>query len=110
MSEVLEDLGRVLARIRSAVLAGDFHLLAGLEEELEALRPDLRGMEPARLAPLLAQASANQRLLAAASRGVRAAQRRLAELARAMEGFQTYDAAGHLQPGGAKAIRLRRRI
>ena len=110
MADVLEDLTQVLGHIRSAVLAGDFHLLDGLEREVEALRPGLRGVDPARLSPLLAQADANQRLLLAASRGVRAAQRRLAELSRAMQGFQTYDSDGQMMPEGAKAMQLSRRI
>ena len=110
MADVLEDLSQVLGHIRSAVLAGDFHLLDGLEQEIELLRPRLYGVDPARLSPLLTQAAANQRLLLAASRGVRAAQRRLAELSRAMEGFQTYDAGGQMMPEGARATHLSRRI
>lgn len=110
MTDPIEELALVLGRIRSAVLAGDFHLLETYEQQVEALRPGLTGADPARLEPLVAQASANQRLLLAASRGVRSAQRRLAELSRAMEGFQTYDPGGQLMPAGAGIMQFSRRF
>lgn len=100
------DLESLLDATRAALLAGDLDGLAGLTRQLEAALAGA-ALSPADLAALQLRASHNARLIAAASRGVRAARRRLAEVT-ACQGLVTYDAAGRRDVVAAPALPVRR--
>lgn len=84
-----------LAAIRRAALGGDFAAMPALGQELELL------LAPGQFAPtrdaalaLHRQAQENAVLLRATQRGLRAAQRRLAEIRGVAAGLTTYSAQG----------------
>ncbi|MEX1661485.1 flagellar protein FlgN [Thioclava sp. 15-R06ZXC-3] len=83
---------------RDAIRAGDFSALIEIADRKEALIADLAGSSPARLDELRVIAADNQRLLAAALEGVRAAQRRLNAILSASKGFNAYDKSGQVKP------------
>ena len=83
---------------RDAIRVGDFSTLIEMANQKEILLADLAGTEPGRLAELQTMAAQNQRMLAAALRGVRAAQHRLQAILNASKGFNSYDEAGQVKP------------
>ncbi|OIQ77653.1 hypothetical protein GALL_406500 [mine drainage metagenome] len=97
-----------LDAIRRGELSALEDLSTRTENLLESLiagpMPDARTLERLR-----AKATRNAATLAAASRGVRAARRRLAELFQAAEGLDTYDASGRRNGLGANATKVERR-
>ena len=109
-ADPLEEIEALLDRICGLVRSGQLGLLADLESQLIQLEPALEGADPLRLTVILGKAERNQRLLRAAGRGVRSAQRRLTEIARALEGLSTYDHKGQLQPRGLGAALLTKRF
>ena len=89
---LLEDL---LDAQRAAVLAGRFDGLTDAALQIDAILPRIRGLTDAALARRLQQKSArNAACLEASARGVRAAQRRFAEILAARTGFSTYGGDG----------------
>ena len=109
-AEALDDIESLLDRIRDLLRSGQLALLSDMETRLIQLEPALETADAPRLAVILAKAERNQRLLRAAGRGVRSAQRRLTEIARALEGLSTYDHKGQLQPRGLGAALLTKRF
>lgn len=103
------DLERLLDDMRAAILAGDLAALAPLGEAAEQMLrdpPHPTGQEAARLR---AKAEQNMACLEAAGRGVRAAQRRIAEVRAAASGrLATYDAQGHKAESPAAATLVQR--
>ena len=96
-----------LDEMRSALLAGDMARLAAVSARIVA-EDTLPGLTPPVAARLRVKAEANARLLAAALKGLKAAQRRAAELAGAGQ-FSTYDASGQrCRPEAPTAFPLRR--
>ncbi len=85
----------LLDQIHSAILIADF---ATLEQLTPALETSMMAAQTMREAGLLAKikvkAERNAACLMAAGRGVRAAQRRVAEIRDAAAGFSTYDPRG----------------
>ena len=99
----------LLDRIHSAILVADFALLEHLSPALEtsmAATQTMRGS--ALLTQIKAKAERNAACLVAAGRGVRAAQRRLAEIRDAAQGFSTYNGRGHRAQHGQQSSFARR--
>lgn len=101
-----DTLESLLDATRAALLAGDLDALAALSLALETAL-DGAPLTAAQAAALRDRADRNARLIAAASRGVRAARRRLAEVT-ACQGLVTYDAAGRRDVVAAPALPVRR--
>ena len=93
MSEALN----LMHNLRQALLSGDLAALARLEQALTAIHSTAPA-DPDESAELRRLAEGNQSLLRAAGRGLRATQRRLAEIARAEQGLATYDPRGRTDP------------
>ena len=92
---LLDDL---LDREREALLAGDLDKIAGLhEEKAQAIdrlnKLDLK--EEEQVMALRQKADRNQELLNSALDGIRSVARRLAEVRRVKESFETYDSNGN---------------
>jgi hypothetical protein len=99
----------LLDRIHSAILVADFALLEHLSPALETSMAAAQTMrESALLTQIKAKAERNAACLVAAGRGVRAAQRRLAEIRDAAQGFSTYNGRGHRAQHGQQSSFARR--
>jgi hypothetical protein len=86
---------QVLDAMHRAIMGADFAALGTLTPALEdALVFAQNSRDPALLKRLRDKANRNAACLLAAGRGVRAAQRRVAELRDANIGFATYDGRG----------------
>lgn len=83
----------LLDEMRSDIRAARFDRLQGMAPELEAAMPDLATLDRDTLLAIGQQADEAMRQLAAMMQGVRAARRRLAEIA-AADSAMTYDAHG----------------
>lgn len=104
-------LERVMERLHIAVISGDLGALPALAAEAEAGIAAMPGTDDvAAVRRIQALAARNAACLAAAARGVRAARRRLTEIAAAKAGLQTYDDTGATQRigvvGGAMTQRF----
>ena len=87
----------LLARERSALLAGDLHAVGALAQEKEALAAELGRLGPdavASLRRLGATARRNQALLDGALQGIRRATSRLSAHRRLRGSMETYDPQG----------------
>lgn len=106
----MERLESLLDEIRQAALTADFPRLGTLSARMEqALTDGAFPRDAATLSRLQAQAEANARLIDAASRGIRAARRRVEEARRTQQGLQTYDGHGRradIAPQGQTAGRF----
>lgn len=111
--EALSALEGLLDVERHAIRNGEFGGLDQLAAKKSALldrisasgpRPDAGALDRLRI-----KADANQRLLAAALRGVRAAQRRLDMIRRASRSLNTYDNLGRAQTIGGGNSTVERR-
>lgn len=92
-----------LGAIRRAALGGDFTALPALSRELEDhLQGARRSASRETAAALQRLAAENAVLLRAAQRGLRAAQRRLAEIRGVADGFTTYSAQGQRRTSGLR--------
>ncbi len=93
-----ESSGQILGEmkaINAALLSGDYPSMAAMTEHLErALAGKLEGLNKTGLMQLRAQAQTNAVLLQSAQRGLRAAQRRIAEIRGVAAGLSTYSAKG----------------
>ncbi|MDZ4093358.1 MAG: hypothetical protein U1D35_00430 [Paracoccaceae bacterium] len=98
-AQVLEQ---ALDRVHRAALAGELDNFGKMAAEIEALLAQISGLDDLALARRLHEkAERNAVCLQAASRGVRAARRRVAEIAAARTGLVTYDGKGrraHMTP------------
>ncbi|WP_143081683.1 hypothetical protein [Thioclava dalianensis] len=86
---------------RDAIRAGEFNALTELAAQKESLIEQVAALEPLdpqALEALRAIAAENQRLLEAALKGVRSAQRRLRAVINAANGFNAYDRSGQVKP------------
>ncbi|HMO72939.1 MAG TPA: hypothetical protein PKC84_15095 [Paracoccaceae bacterium] len=100
-----------LDSLRTALIAGDLAALPGLAETLERLCPDAAsGLALAELEALRARARTAGVMLEATARGLRAARRRVDEVAQAGRGLATYDRSGQRRQIGAAMASLPRRI
>lgn len=94
----------------AALRSGRIADLPGLAERLAALVADgLAGMDAATARRLRDRVGRNAGLAQAAEKGLRAARRRLAEVARAAQGGRTYDGHGQVADIGAAPGRLTRK-
>lgn len=100
------DAGPLLDKIAEVLTRGDFTALAALEETLRA-RMAAGGISGAALARKAERVTA---LLEAARQGLRAAQRRLAEIRAADNGVATYDGQGRRQEISTAASTMHRRF
>ncbi len=95
MADSGADLLGCLKAINSALLAGDFAGISALTDQMESrLAAGIGGLDAESLKRLRGQASANAVLLQSSQRGLRAAQRRVAEIRGVASGLSTYTAAG----------------
>jgi hypothetical protein len=89
-----ETLDTALQGMQAALRKGNYSdlpdIVAVIEEQVAQMAP----MPEAEALELQALATRNSALLRAALRGMRAAQRRVAEIASAASGLQTYDSLG----------------
>jgi hypothetical protein len=95
MDKASEELLASLTCMHAALLSGDFAAMAGLTERLE--RQLTRGLittDPVMLRDLRKKSAENAVLLRSAQRGLRAAQRRIAEIRGVSAGLTTYSADG----------------
>ena len=106
----VDEIEAILEQIGVALKQGQLSELAGFEARLTLLEPALADADQLRLMAILAKAERNERLLRAARRGVRSAQRRLAEISRSLQGLATYDRKGQLQPRGQSTRLLSKRF
>lgn len=103
ISETLENL---LLQTRKALLDGDFPALDALADEVGTALEGEIAAAPDSLARIRAMAAENAVLIAAASRGVNAARRRLAP----QDSFSTYDSKGKRDTKEAEAPCRTRRL
>lgn len=99
----------LLDALRHATLNGDLPALAGIEAALHELEA-APGITAAELRALREKALRNQSLVLSAGRGIRRAQQRLEDMARALSGLAFYDAQGRLQRRDPTGRALTRRI
>lgn len=89
------DLEAIVEATATAIRAGDLRAMGDLALQTEIALTSLEAQaDPARLTKLRELAKRNAIGLEAATKGVRAARRRLADVMRASGGTQTYDVAG----------------
>jgi len=90
-----DPMADLLDRVHAALTSADYAVLDGLTGRMAAELTRLEtGGDAAVLALLQHKASRNAGCLMAAQRGLRAAQRRVAEIARARSGLVTYGPGG----------------
>jgi hypothetical protein len=103
-------LAALLDEQAAALRSGRIADLPALAERLAALVADgPAGLDPATARHLRDRVARNAGLAQAAEKGLRAARRRLAEVARAVQGGRTYDGRGQVADIGAAPGRLTRR-
>ncbi|KEO54239.1 hypothetical protein TP2_04770 [Thioclava pacifica DSM 10166] len=83
---------------REAIRAADLGALTGLADQKQRALARLENPSSEQLLALRQMATENERLLAAALQGVRAAQTRLKTIMIAARGFDSYDASGRRAP------------
>ncbi len=96
-SELFAALDALLTREKSALLDGDFEVLAEIGEEKARLLTALETLSPSDPAPLQAlheAAGRNQVLMESALSGIKDIANRMALLRRVRDSLQTYDAQG----------------
>lgn len=106
----MHDLARVLDLVRDTVIAGDLGKLGALTENIERLLQDTDGLTETDLALICSKANRNSATLNAAMQGVRAAQRRIAELREVSTGHRTYGPGGKRSSVATLAPTLRQRV
>jgi hypothetical protein len=89
-----ETLEAALGDMRAALRAGNYAALPQIVSIIEERAEGLTQKDPATAVEVRAMAARNATLLQAALRGMRAAQRRVAEISSAAKGLQTYDGFG----------------
>ncbi|MFN4159288.1 MAG: hypothetical protein ACK4GO_12895 [Gemmobacter sp.] len=110
-ADTAEAIETALDRIHASVMAGDLAALPAQVEMLEERMQESAGAPPsAQLDRLRTKAARNALCLEAAGRGLRAAQRRLAEIRAATIGLQTYDGQGQRRVLTGAAHDLARRF
>lgn len=102
------ELGDLLDAVHAALRLGDLAALAPLTDRIEALLDTAPPGDAGVLRGLAAKVERNAACLAAARRGLRAARRRIAEVAATQAGLATYDGRGRRQEIVAEGARLAR--
>lgn len=92
---MVNDILALLDDIHAALLEGDLDALGPLARRLDDLMAVFGNCPHDSLALIRAKAMRNAQTLQAAEQGVRAAQRRLADLREAASGHRTYGRDGH---------------
>ena len=102
----------LLDREHDALKAGHLALLAGMADEKSQLEKQLPGSRPTAedLEILRAKAACNADMLAAAIRGVKAAQTRLAELSQVREVLSIYGPEGQMKHVSTRRSDLERKL
>ncbi len=100
MRDELPPLETLLDAVHRALRAGDFAALPALTAVAEAWDTDSLPRDPAALRAMQRKLQRNDACLQASARGLRAARRRMTEIAAARAGLQTYTQSGlRLQVG-----------
>jgi hypothetical protein len=100
----------LLDATHAALLDGDLDAIGALAAQLDGLLGTLGAISGETLSLIRTKAVRNAAVLRAAEQGVRAAQRRLAELREAASGHRTYGRDGHrMAVSGPKGV-LRQRV
>lgn len=102
-----ESLIDLLDRMRASLRAGDHAALPDLADRIERVLPALPG-EAALATAILQAARQTQDCLVAARAGLRAAQRRVAELRAGQQALGTYDRSGVRKPLASMAPAAKR--
>jgi hypothetical protein len=103
-------LALILDAVHGALRRGDYAALPSLTAAMEAAVEDLDPMRPDEVRALRTKLERNAACLLAAARGLRAAKRRLAEIAQARAGLSTYGASGTLTRIGGPDGRIAQRF
>ena len=103
------ELRDLLDREYIALMSGDLDRVARMSDARERVMEKLKGANPEDLNDLLEIAARNQRLLAAAARGIKRVSQRLALMREVTTGFQTYDAQGRRAHESTTPTRIWRR-
>ena len=100
-----ETLTDSLTALHRAQLRGDFRAMTGLTHQIERHLDSgvAQGLDTAALSRLRRLADENAVLLRAAQRGLRAAQRRIAEIRGVTTGLTTYTAGGQRRTNASAA-------
>jgi hypothetical protein len=110
MSRDSTALETLLDAVHTALRAGDFAALPALTMAVGALNPEALPRDPGALRALQRKLGRNDACLQASARGLRAARRRMAEIAAARVGLQTYTMGGQRQQIGLSAGTLAQRF
>lgn len=94
VQDAIDALVDVLRLERDVIRNGDFDRLAALADRKQEAMAALAGVPAQRLVRVHEMALENQRHLAAALKGVQAAQKRLQAILKAARGFNSYDDRG----------------
>ena len=100
----------LLDAVHAALRAGDFAGLPALTTAVEALATDALPRDAAALRTLQRKLQRNEACLQASARGLRAARRRMTEIAAARAGLQTYTMGGLRQQIGPSHGTLAQRV
>jgi hypothetical protein len=106
----IDALTRAMDAVHTAVLAGRIDDLAPLTDMITTASADLTTATEQQMRLIQGMAARNALCLQSAMKGIRAAQRRVAELRAASTGHATYDQNGQRARLGAVAGNLRQRI
>jgi hypothetical protein len=106
----VDSLIDTLDSVHVAILSGQIENLDNLTHKIGTDSDDLSSASPQQLHDVRKKAARNAQCLQAAMKGIRAAQRRLAELRQAQVGHVTYDQHGHRATLGATPGSVRQRI
>lgn len=110
MSRDRSALETLLDAVHTALRAADFAALPALTTAVGALNPDALSRDPGTLRALQRKLQRNNACLQASARGLRAARRRITEIAAARAGLQTYTQAGQRQQIGPSQGTLAQRV
>jgi hypothetical protein len=92
---ITEDVSALLDEVEATVRRGDFDALPQLTARMEQAEAGLHRPGRDDLLRIRRLADRNARTLSATRRGIKAAQRRIAEVFSAARGLVTYDRLGH---------------
>jgi ElaB/YqjD/DUF883 family membrane-anchored ribosome-binding protein len=106
----MHELAATLDQVRARVLAGAITELAPLTERIEQLLANAGGLSASEAAIIRTKGRQNALALQAAMQGVRAAQRRMAELREAVTGHRTYGPKGERSVVSGMPSTLRQRV
>lgn len=91
---MISDLETILSKIRKAIIDGEYESLANLITDLEHAEAEIIGSDLDLLRAVKVEADRTGTCLRSALSGVRAARRRVADVAEAARGLTTYGPCG----------------